>query len=157
MKIIITEYLTDWPGESSQIVKPFIFDLLLKNHLFIFLVTLANGNFEEVCIETDSEDTLKAIRNLLIGTGNVTKLQETSNTANRRLYREGYEIYTQGDLSMILLNPKPQPNLFNQEALDAYTLGFATAWSFDYVAEGQKLLSPKKNWFYYLAKWFRRV
>jgi hypothetical protein len=120
MKLLLTEWYKDWRGEQPQRLTPAKLSLDDQKTLFALVVSLGNGDYDEVCIETDSVQAKACIIGLLQGTGNARPIEPTPAAEQRRLYRAGYEVYLQGESSYFFVNPIPRPELFQQADLKAY-------------------------------------
>lgn len=124
MKVVLTEWCEE--GKDQQQVKPVILDLHAPTCAHFVWLALANGTFEIACFETDSAECLEVIRGAL--TNMARKIEPTARAKSCRLYRPGYEVYTQGGQpeSVIFLNPDPRPELFSADALGRYAGEFAS-------------------------------
>jgi len=113
MKILFTEWYRDWRGTEPQLAKPSILPLDNDKILFALVVSVGNGDYDEVCIETDSTEAKACITNMLCGTGNAKLVDRPSAVVEHcALYRPGYDIYLQGRDSYFFVNPTPRPELF---------------------------------------------
>jgi hypothetical protein len=127
MKVLLTEWFKDWRGAAPQVLKPAVLPLDDQRIVFGLIVMLANGEYDEVCIETDSNDARHCIQNMLRDTGNAKKVGQSSDAERCRLYRAGYEIYQQGPGSYFFVNPTPRPELFAMRDLNSYVAEFTAA------------------------------
>jgi hypothetical protein len=124
MKILLTEWFRDWRGAEPQLLKPGALSLADDKILFALTVSLGNGDYDEACIETDSERAKECILGLLQGPGNAKRSAHVS-VETYRLFRPGYDVYVQGQNSYFFLNPFSRPELFDDQAnLQSYVAGF---------------------------------
>jgi len=112
MKILLTEWFRQWRGAEPQVVKPAGISLDDQKMVFALVVSLANGDYDEVSIETDSIEAKECITGMLCGTGNAKQVEASPEVEQCRLYQAGYEIYRQGTDSYFFVNPVPRPELF---------------------------------------------
>jgi hypothetical protein len=124
MEILLTDWCKDWRGKEHQELEVQRLSLDNKNILFALIVSVGNGNFEDVCFDFDSDEAKEVIVGLLTGTGGAKRIEPDTKARLSRLYKEGYEVYLQGDDSYHFLAPAPKPALFSAESLDAYIAEF---------------------------------
>ena len=127
MKILLTDWYTEWRGLGPQVLKPAALSLDDEKILFALVVSLGNGDYDEACIETDSMEAKECVEGLLCGTGNAKRVGPSLAVEQCRLYRAGYEIYLQGRSSYFFVNPAPRPELFEKRDLDEYLAEFKPA------------------------------
>jgi len=126
MKILLTVWYREWRGGEPQVLKTEALSLDNEKILFGLVVSVANGDYDEVCIETDSIEAKDCIEGLLCGTGRAKRTVPWS-AEQCRLYRSGYEIYLQGSSSYFFINPMPRPELFEKRELEDYLAEFKQA------------------------------
>lgn len=112
MQVILTEWYRQWRGAEPQQIQPEMLPLDNERILFALVVMLGNGEYDDLCIESDSVEALESARGLLLGTGSAERVQAHPLANTSPLYRPGYEIYVQADRSVFFLNPEPRPALF---------------------------------------------
>jgi hypothetical protein len=127
MKILLTSWYTEWRGPKPQVLNPEVLSLENERILFALVVSLGNGDYDQVCIESDSTEAKEGIEGLLCGTGKAQRVGLSSAATQCRLYRAGYEIYIQGGNSYFFVNPIPRPELFEVRDLDEYLAEFKYA------------------------------
>lgn len=69
MKILLTDWYTQWHGSTPQVLKPVELPLDDQKVLFGLVVFLGNGEYDEACIESDSRESRECITGLLCGSG----------------------------------------------------------------------------------------
>src|SRR5712691_6073835 len=124
MKILLTEWVREWRGTRPQLLKPAALSLDDGKILFALVVSVGNGDYDEVCIETDSMEAKECIQGMLCGTGSAKPVEWSYAVEQCRLYRVGYEIYLQGKSSYFFVNPIPRPELFQSSDLNQYVTEF---------------------------------
>jgi hypothetical protein len=124
MKVLLTSWYTEWRGSKPQVLKPEVLSLENERSLFALVVSVGNGDYDQVCIESDSTEAKECIKGLLCGTGKAKLVELSSAAAQCRLYRAGYEIYLQGGRAYFFVNPAPRPELFETPDLDEYLTEF---------------------------------
>ena len=124
MKILLTEWVREWRGTRPQLLKPAALSLDDGKILFALVVSVGNGDYDEVCIETDSMEAKECVRGILCGTGSAKPVGLSYAVEQCRLYRVGYEIYLQGRSSYFFVNPIPRPELFQSSDLNQYVTEF---------------------------------
>jgi hypothetical protein len=124
MKIILTEWYREWRGAQAQPIKPCILPMDNERVLFGLTVMLGNGEYDDLCFESESPEALEAVRGLLTGMGSAEKVPSHHLAASSRLRRPGYEVYIQGDRSVFFVNPVCRPELFSAAALALYSAEF---------------------------------
>jgi len=127
MKILLTDWYTEWRGARPQVLKPVALSLDDGKTLFALVVSLGNGDYDEVCIETDSAEAKESIVGLLRGTGHAKWVPPSFAVEQCMLYRAGYEIYQQGKSSYFFVNPAPRPELVETRDLNEYVAEFKQA------------------------------
>jgi hypothetical protein len=127
MKILLTVWYREWRGREPQVLQPEVLSLDDEKILFGLVVSIGNGDYDEVCIETDSIDTKECIEGLLRGTGRAKWIMPSSAVEQCRLYRSGYLTYLQGGSSYFFINPVPRPELFEKGYLKEYVAEFKQA------------------------------
>lgn len=125
MQLVLTEWYRKWRGAEPQKIQPTVLPLDNERALFGLLVMLGNGEYDDLCIESDSAEALKSARELLLGTGGAERAHDHPLANSSPLYRPGYEIYVQADQSVFFLNPEPRPALF-QSDMAAYIEEFGS-------------------------------
>lgn len=113
-KLLIT--LIDWeyPSDGKSPL-PSVWDLERDNQLMALYLSFANGVFLEMKAEGETDDSLDALRGIVLGAGSCTTVTLSTEEKNRLwLYEDGYECYKQGEKSpaYVFINPSPQPNKF---------------------------------------------
>jgi hypothetical protein len=126
MKILLTVWYREWRGREPQVLKPAALSLDDEKVLFGLVVSVGNGDYDEVCIETDSIEAKDCIEGLLCGTGSAKRIMPWS-AEQCRLHRSGYEIYLQGTSSYFFVSPAPRPELFEERDLEEYLAEFKQA------------------------------
>ena len=124
MKILLTSWYREWRGSEPQVLRPDTFSLDERNTLFALVGSIGNGEFDEACIETDSGEAKECIEGMLCGTGGARRVEPSTDAEQCRLYRDGYEIYRQGENSYFFVNPVPRPELFETRDLNGYFAEF---------------------------------
>ena len=127
MKIVLTEWCRSWEAREPQKISPAEIDLTNEKQLFYLVVSLGNGNFDEACIECESEEAQECVHGLLVGTGGAERLEESASLKEHAMFRPGYKVYLQGRESYFFVNPSLRSELFNQSNLDAYANEFGQA------------------------------
>lgn len=115
MRLLVTDWCRDWRGERPQ--QPLSNRLELdhpKSALVVYL-NLANGNYEEACIESDSPQALDTWRGALQGAGGAERVEPDAAMRASCMYRAGYEAYDQGG-NWLFVNPMQRPELFEDES-----------------------------------------
>lgn len=123
-KILFTEWWRNWKGADPQDLKPVVLALDEEKTLRGLVVMLGNGEYDEACIESDSEDARRSVIGLLTGTGNAKWIESSPTAESCRLYRAGYDIYLQGKDGYFFVNPRPRPELFQDSDRTAYLSEF---------------------------------
>jgi len=118
MKILLTVWYREWRGGKPQVLNPEALSLDHEKTLFGLVVSVGNGDYDEVCIETDSMEAKEYMQGLLCGTGNAKRIVPSSTAEQCRLCRPGYETYLQGNSSYYFINPVPRPELFEKRELE---------------------------------------
>lgn len=124
MEILLTEWFRTWHGENPQPLKVQRLPLENEKVLFALVVQLGNGNFEEACFDFDSVAARETIVGMLRGTGGAERINPDSKSMACRLYKEGYEVYRQGDASYFFVSAEPRPELFESASLAGYIAEF---------------------------------
>jgi hypothetical protein len=124
MKILLTEWYREWRGTDPQLLNPAALSLDDEKIVFALVVSLGNGDYDEVCIETDSTEAKERIKGMLCGAGNAKAVAPSSAVERCRLYRAGYEIYLQGTSTYFFLNPISRAELFQSLDLNEYVAEF---------------------------------
>ncbi|SRR6266700_607631 len=127
MKILLTLWYSEWRGREPQVLKPEALSLDNEKILFGLVVSVGNGDYDEICVETDSIEAKECIKGLLCGTGSAKRIVPSSAVERHKLYRSGYEIYLQGGSSYFFVNPMPRPELFEKHDLEGYVAEFKQA------------------------------
>ena len=127
MKILLTNWCREWRGSEPQVLKPETLPLENQNIWFALVVSLGNGEYDELCLEFDTLEAKERIEGLICGTGNARRVGASPAVALCRLYRSGYEVYMQGRKSYFFLNPVPRPELFERRDLSKYLAEFQPA------------------------------
>lgn len=126
MQIVLIEWYREWCGAEPQKIQPTVLPLDNERALFVLLVMLGNGEYDDLCIESDSAEALESARGLLLGTGGAERVHDHPLANSSPLYRPGYEIYVQADRSVFFLNPEPRPALFHSN-MAAYAEEFSSS------------------------------
>ena len=124
MKILLTPCYTEWRGSEPQVLNPEVLSLDDAKVLFALVVSVANGDYDEACIETDSIESRECIAGVLCGTGNAKPTGPTPAVEECGLYRAGYKVYLQGKSSYFFVNPAPRPELFATRDFSEYRAEF---------------------------------
>jgi hypothetical protein len=126
MKLLLTDWISDWRAKQPQSLEPQILDLELKHHLEFLILALGNAHWDEACFETDSLQALQTLHGALRGIGGATPLPLNDKARARPLFRPGYDLFTQDGISHFFVNPTPRPDLFLTDTFDAYIKEFTT-------------------------------
>jgi len=120
MKVLLTEWFREWSGNEPQTLSPVVFDLMQESHLLALYKSVADGIFDDVCFETDSNEALGVLRGILSGGGSAVKSSSSAVAAKSQIYRPGYELHIQAEYAHFFVNPIPRPELFAHGNLKAY-------------------------------------
>lgn len=120
MKILLTEWFSDWRHAEPQKPNSVVLDLEDEKALFYLAVSLGNGTFDQARFEQDSKDAYRFVVNLLKGTGGASLTQPDEASMQSALYRENYEIYRQGLDAFFFVDPQPRPELFANEGVASW-------------------------------------
>jgi hypothetical protein len=124
MQIILTEWYRNWHSPQPQPIKPCILPIGNERVLLGLITMLGNGEYDDLCFESESPEALEAVRGLLTGTGAAKRVQSHPIAISSRLCRPAYEVYMQGDHSVFFVNPRSRPELFSTSALERYSAEF---------------------------------
>ncbi len=124
MKILLTEWYRDWRGTQPQTLKSEVLSLDNSKVGFALVVLVGNGDFDELCIESDSMEAKECVEGLLCGPGNARRVGHSSAVEQCRLHRASYDVYLQGTSSYLFVNPFPRPELFETRDLTEYKSEF---------------------------------
>lgn len=112
MRIVLTTWPRRGKGAEPSLPTTEWVDLADPRHLFLLVVMLGNGEFDEVLVQADSAEAVEVVRGLLTGTGGASLTPVGEDDAASPAFRTGHALYKQLDAGRFFVDPDPRPELF---------------------------------------------